>query len=267
MNVSEAWSYILALAKQPASTHDDILLSPLAPRLWESKLAFSQEVKQLLDLYLPLCVEPSLVVAHLGQSLDGRIATHNGVSQFITGEENLLHTHRMRALFDAVIVGAHTAQHDNPRLTTRRAQGPHPTRVLIDPRCRIPSQSHLFSDNQAPTFVLCVPEHCPKSSHATQLRYIPVFHTKGVFAANDILTALKEEGLQRIFLEGGGFTISQFLHAQCLDRLHICVAPMILGSGRPSITLPEISCLTESHTFDVQHFQSGKDVLFDCKLR
>jgi hypothetical protein len=80
----------------------------------------------MIDLYLPICSATDanpITVGHLGQSLDGFIATHAGESQYVTGEENILHLHRMRALCDAVVVGAGTIAADDPQLTTRK-RGP-----------------------------------------------------------------------------------------------------------------------------------------------
>ena len=77
------------------------------------------------------------VIGQLGQSLDGCVATRSGDSCFINGPEILTHLHRLRALSDAVIVGAGTVACDNPRLTTRHVSGPHPTRVLLDPTLRL----------------------------------------------------------------------------------------------------------------------------------
>ena len=64
----------------------------------------------------------------VAMSLDGFIATHSGESQFVTGEENIRHLHRMRALCDAVVVGAGTVAADDPQLTTRHVSGPSPVR-------------------------------------------------------------------------------------------------------------------------------------------
>ena len=86
-------------------------------------------------LYLPYCFSRpgELAVAHIGQSLDGRIATENGESRWITGEADLLHCHRMRTIADAVLVGARTVRADDPQLTVRRCAGDNPLRVIIDP--------------------------------------------------------------------------------------------------------------------------------------
>ena len=96
---------------------------------WTARLPLADAGAELLDLYLPLALarrERPLTVAHLGQSLDGRIATANGASCYVTGPENLTHLHRMRALCDAIVVGAGTVECDDPQLTTRRVPGSQP---------------------------------------------------------------------------------------------------------------------------------------------
>src|SRR5690554_4643478 len=92
--------------------------------------------RNLISLFLPLC-QPikrpagNHVVGQLGQSLDGRIATVTGCSRFINGDDGITHLHRIRALCDAVVVGAGTAATDTPRLTVRRANGPNPVDVDV----------------------------------------------------------------------------------------------------------------------------------------
>jgi len=253
---------------EPLGPNSPVIADAAAPRSWQpaSGYEFSPDAIAMLNLYMPLCVGSGandMVAAHLGQSLDGRIATHNGVSQFITGEENLVHTHRMRALFDAVVVGAHTAEHDNPRLTTRLTSGDHATRVLIDPSCSAKPSASIFVDGMAETIVICAMSHVPDKSEM----HIGLETENGVFPPSTILSALRDRGLRRIFIEGGGITVSQFLGAGALDRLHICVAPMIIGSGRPAVVLPQVSSLADSHFLKVSHFDSGPDILFDCELR
>lgn len=279
IDADRTWQYLLEIANA-AKAGDalvsgalypgiPILAAPHAERSWRPSpgARFTTEAEAMLDLYMPLCVGASandMVVAHLGQSLDGRIATSAGVSQFITGEENLIHTHRMRALFDAVVVGANTAKHDNPKLTTRLASGEHATRVLIDPSCSANERASIFVDGVSDTIVICETSNVPERP---AVPHLGLESQNGMFAPSEILSALKEHGLRRIFIEGGGITVSEFLGAGALDRLQICVAPMIIGSGRPAIALPEVAALSESHYLDVRHFASGNDLLFDCQLR
>ena len=224
---------------------------------------------QLLDLYVPLCTGPGasqLVVAHLAQSLDGRIATSNGISQFISGPEDLQHNHRMRALFDAVIVGASTVEHDDPQLTTRLCPGEDPVRVVIDPLGRIGPEHRVVRDGPTRT-VLIRREGCPSTALAEHVEVISVASSHDQWLPiSDILEALRARGLRRIFIEGGGITVSRFFEAGLLDRLQVSVSPIIIGSGRPAFTLPEVLDLEGAKTFDARTFAMGRDMLFDCWL-
>jgi riboflavin biosynthesis pyrimidine reductase len=81
-----------------------------------------------------------------------------------------------------------------------------------------------------------------------------------------ILAALAARGLRRILVEGGAGTISHFFAAGCLDRLHIVVAPLILGTGAASITLPPIERVDEGVRPPTRAHMLGSEVLFDCAL-
>src|SRR5262249_36973233 len=124
---------------------------------WRLEPEPSSEVADLLALYLPLVLVPhrhSFVLAHLAQSLDGRIATSGGDSQWLTGEADQCHTHRLRALADAVIVGAGTVRQDNPRLTVRHCPGDPPVRVVLDANLSLPPDRDVFRDGAAETLVI-----------------------------------------------------------------------------------------------------------------
>ncbi len=249
-----------------------IVLDPEAPRRWtwpSPQSPGDPALTQLFDLYLPLCVGPGIdrmVLAHLAQSLDGRIATSNGISQFISGHEDLLHTHRLRALFDAVVVGASTVEHDDPQLTTRLCPGDHPVRVVVDPRGRIGPEHRLVREGPAPT-VLVRRAGLPSTPTPDHVDVVEVPHSDDPWIPIPaLLDALRERGLRRIFIEGGGVTVSRVFDAGRLDRLQVCVCPLIIGSGRPSFTLPEALDLEAARQFDARPFTLGRDILFDCPL-
>src|SRR5499427_9991160 len=102
------------------------------------------------ELFGPLragATDDLVVVGQLGQSLDGRIATNSGHSQYINCPAGLDHLHRLRALVDAVVIGVGTALADDPQLTVRRVSGPNPARVILDPRGRLrPDARVLVAD-------------------------------------------------------------------------------------------------------------------------
>ena len=89
-----------------------------------------------------------------------------------------------------------------------------------------------------------------------------------LMAPSDIVAALFNLGHKRILIEGGAKTVSNFVAAGVIDRLHVLVAPVILGSGIPGLSLPEITHLTEARRPAVAiHVLDGGDVLFDCDLK
>jgi diaminohydroxyphosphoribosylaminopyrimidine deaminase / 5-amino-6-(5-phosphoribosylamino)uracil reductase len=226
--------------------------------------------RALFDLYLPLCnvsADRPLTVAHLGQSLDGFIATETGDSHYVTGRGNILHLHRMRALCDAVVVGAETVSADDPRLTTRFAAGPSPARVILDPQRRLSVNHQVFSDALAPTLLICDAQHLGGAQSFGRAEVVGIPSIAGQLALDVLLNTLRERGLYSVFIEGGGNTVSRFLQAGLLDRLQIAVAPLITGAGRPGLQLPPRQQLSDALRPAHRIFRMGADVLFDCDLR
>ena len=82
----------------------------------------------------------------------------------------------------------------------------------------------------------------------------------------ELLRALRERGCRRIFVEGGGVTVSMFLEANLLDRLQMAIAPLLIGDGRPAIRLTPRAALGDCHRPRYRVFRMGSDVLFDCEL-
>lgn len=221
----------------------------------------------LLDLYLPLCTGKHagrLCIAHVGQSLDGQIATASGASKSVTGPENIRHMHRLRALCDAVLVGAETVEADDPQLTTRLVSGKNPTRVVIDPTLRSTQSRHLYRDGAAPTLILCSSECAPVAARVGHAEIVPVPGSDRVLAPESIIRTLNERGLGRLFVEGGGVTVSRFLQAGALQRLHVTVSPIFIGSGSPGIVLSGIDQVEQAWRPKTRHYDLGQDVLFDC---
>jgi riboflavin-specific deaminase-like protein len=214
-------------------------------------------------LAAPRAADGCLVIGRLAQTLDGRIATRTGHSQWIGGRGDILHTHRLRGLCDVVLVGAGTVRHDDPRLTTREVAGPNPVRVILDPDRRLPATHGVFTDGAAPTLLVAATEGPATHGQAEVLR-VP----RGAAGLDlpALLRALGARGLRRIFVEGGGHTVSAFLAAGCLDRLHVTIAPVILGSGIPAFTLPEAARIADGLRFGWTVHRLGEDLLCDIVL-
>lgn len=235
---------------------------------WIAKAPINAAGMELLDLYLPMalaCRAQPLIIAHLGQSLDGRIATLAGASRTLNGPENLTHLHRLRALCDAIVVGANTVECDNPQLTTRLVAGTNPARIILDPRRRLVADYRIFQDQAAPTWLACTEERAGESGpgHA---RVIGVPGAGGRLDLAALNQQLRDRGLFGIFVEGGGLTVSAFLEQGLPDRLQIAIAPLIIGSGRMGISLPPLCDLSQSLRPRCRRYVMGEDVLFDCRL-
>lgn len=277
LDADNTWKLILSAINRsnvtlpvPDSDHPALRLNG---KSWELLGQATDEVRDLLSLFLPLCqpvhsASGTRVIGQLGQSLDGRIATVTGCSRFINGDDGITHLHRIRALCDAVVVGAGTAVTDNPRLTVRRTSGANPVRVVIDRKRRVPATHHLFTDGAAPTLHLVAGDYDPartpeQAGLVTTIRCLGDPDSPTPVHPERILRVLQDAGLHKIFIEGGGVTVSSFLTAGLLDRLHVMVAPMIIGSGRPAFSLPEIDQLDEALRPRAQLINLGSDMLFD----
>jgi riboflavin-specific deaminase-like protein len=205
-----------------------------------------------------------VVVGQLGQSLDGRVATDSGHSHYINGPAGLAHLHRLRAVVDAVVIGVGTALSDDPQLTVRRVAGPNPARIVIDPAGRLPPTARLFARDGVRRLVVTAEGNRPRLPADVEL--VPLPAEQGRIAPATILRALAERGLRRILVEGGAETVSRFLAAGCLDRLHVVVAPIIIGAGRSSISLPPVARVQEALRPPMHVHRLDDEVLFDCDL-
>jgi diaminohydroxyphosphoribosylaminopyrimidine deaminase / 5-amino-6-(5-phosphoribosylamino)uracil reductase len=217
-----------------------------------------------LDPILNAPLDAPFVVAQLGQSLDGRIATLTGHSRYINRHAALDHLHRLRAHVEGVIVGIGTILADDPILNVRRVSGVNPARIVIDPQGRLPASSRLLQEDGARKIVVTAnPDFKLKG---VEIILLPK-HAEG-FPPQVVVDALFALGLKKLLIEGGAYTISRFISAGAVNRLHVLVAPMIIGSGKPGIDLPPIAVVDDAlrPRTDVYVLSDG-DVLFDCNLK
>lgn len=204
------------------------------------------------------------VIGQIGQSLDGRIATPSGHSHYVNGDDGLAHLHRLRALVDAVVVGIGTVLADDPQLTVRRVNGPQPARVVIDPNGKLPHNARMLADDGVRRIILA--DDARRADVREGAEILPVKRVDGSIPPQAILDALGGLGFHRILIEGGANTVSRFLSAGCLDRLHVVVAPIVIGSGPAGLSLARIEKMDQALRFPVRTHALGAEVLFDCDL-
>lgn len=206
-----------------------------------------------------------LVVAQLGQSLDGFIATRTGDANFVTGELDREHLHRLRALVDAVVVGAATVACDDSRLTVRAVPGPHPTRVVLDPRGVLPAQASVLTDDAARTLWVVGPEVDTPAvgDHVEVVRW----PSAGAMEPREVLDLLASRGLHRVLVEGGGRLVSAFVRAGAVDRLFLTTAPVLIGDGVPGLRVEGQDRLTDALRPPVRRYVLGEDVVTELELR
>jgi diaminohydroxyphosphoribosylaminopyrimidine deaminase/5-amino-6-(5-phosphoribosylamino)uracil reductase len=252
---------------------------------WQLDASCSERSAALFALYKPLLdartarVATPWVVAQLGQSLDGFVATATGDSYYVNGPHGLLHLHRLRALCDAVLVGAGTVAIDNPQLTTRRVPGPQPVRVVMDPFARLDGRSRVFCDGQAPSLWVCDARHADQARSRLGAATGP--HPAEVLAVDDLIdegdpcqgyrprraiAVLARRGLRVLFVEGGGTTVSRFFTADALDRLHLVVAPVLIGNGRRGLRAPAHDVMADCPRPPMRTLALGEDMLWDLDL-
>jgi diaminohydroxyphosphoribosylaminopyrimidine deaminase / 5-amino-6-(5-phosphoribosylamino)uracil reductase len=209
-------------------------------------------------------VDELVVFGQIGQSIDGRIATATGHSKYINGPAGLAHLHRLRALADAVVIGVGTAIADDPLLTVRNVAGPSPVRIVLDPTGRLPASARLLGEDGIRRIVMTAEGVTPKLHPSIEI--LNLRSSSGAIAPTTILYALAGCGFRRILIEGGANTVSRFIAAGCLDRLHVVVAPIIIGAGQSGVTLAPIDHVGEALRSPMRAHILGEEVLFDCDL-
>ncbi|WP_150286761.1 RibD family protein [Rhabdaerophilum calidifontis] len=208
------------------------------------------------------------IVAQLGQSLDGRIATRTGDSRYIGRTPSLDHLHRIRAHVDAVLVGIGTVLADDPQLNVRRCAGRNPARIVIDAKGRLPPGAKLLDGADGARRIVFRAEGCvgPALPAGAETVFLPV-DAAGRFDLAEIAARLLGLGFERVLFEGGAGIVSQAIDRGIVDRLHLMVSPVIIGSGQPGLELAPIDRLADARRPRTEVISLGEgEVLFDCDL-
>lgn len=176
------------------------------------------------------------VLVKLAGTLDGRIATANGDSKWITNPASRRRVHVLRNEVDAILIGAGTALADQPKLTTRLegvADTRSPHRFLLDSQLRVPPTGPLFDITLAPTTVVCVEDASKERQEAIENTGVTVLRVEsdrhGRVSIPALLKAIHAQGHMRILVEGGAELAGAFFDHRLVDRLMLFIAPLLLG--------------------------------------
>ncbi len=205
----------------------------------------SKKLKKILSLYLGYILvnknaKTPFTCVHFAQTIDGKMATVTGKSKWIGNEENLVHAHRIRALVDAILVGANTFRIDKPKLDVRLVKGENPIKVIISN-----SKIELETLNEGKTFLFSnnhlVYENLPHQTEAIQIN-----NDENIISSEALLTVLKQREIHSILVEGGAQTIRNFIEEKMVSRMEFHIAPIIFGSGKNSVELIEIEEINQA---------------------
>ncbi len=205
-----------------------------------SKVNISKFYQSILNILLPILRKnKKLVIAQIGQSIDGRIALNNGNSHYINNPKSIIYLHCLRSISDAIIVGSNTIKKDDPLLTTRKIKGTNPKRIIIDGSLSLNNKYKIFNDgNENIIFT--------KSNKNIRLNNSTIIRLKEKNFTKNLITQIKKLKYKNILVEGGSKTISELINNKYIDILQFMIAPILIGSGINSLNLKEISNLNKA---------------------
>ena len=206
----------------------------------ESTINISKYYQSILNILLPILRKnKKLVIAQIGQSIDGRIALNNGNSHYINNPKSIIYLHCLRSISDAIIVGSNTIKKDDPLLTTRKIKGTNPKRIIIDGSLSLNNKYKIFNDgNENIIFT--------KSNKNIRLNNSTIIRLKEKNFTKNFITQIKKLKYKNILVEGGSKTISELINNKYIDILQFMIAPILIGSGINSLNLKEISNLNKA---------------------
>ena len=206
----------------------------------ESKINISKFYQSILNILVPILRKnKKLVIAQIGQSIDGRIALNNGNSHYINNPKSIIYLHCLRSISDAIIVGSNTIKKDDPLLTTRKIKGTNPKRIIIDGSLSLNNKYKIFNDgNENIIFT--------KSNKNIRLNNSTIIRLKEKNFTKNLITQIKKLKYKNILVEGGSKTISELINNKYIDILQFMIAPILIGSGINSLNLKEISNLNKA---------------------
>lgn len=233
-----------------------------------------QEARELNAPYLKMIErKQSYLIAKWAMSLDGKIATRTGDSQWISAEESRRIVHQWRSEVDAVMVGLGTLLHDDPELTCRIDGGRSPRRIVVDTHAATPLASRIVATaRQVETIIAAADDAPPERVGALQdagCTVIPLPSSSGRIAMADLLTAAAERRITNIMVEGGGGLLASIFEQRAADEVRVFVAPVFIGGESAPTPLEGCGadCIAQCLRLRTMHSRRiGTDVLIEGRL-
>ncbi len=203
------------------------------------------------------------VVLKTAQSLDGRIATRTGDSQWISSEKALIFGHRLRARYDAVAVGGGTVRADDPQLTVRRVRGSNPVRIVLTSSGKIPKNAKILnSEDSAHTIVASTRKGLAAADWPGVETWTIRKNSTGLDLSS-LLDIAGKKGMTSILFEGGERLATSLLRQGVVDKLYVLIAPMIIGDGIAAVGDLGVRRLVKAIRFaETSHRKLGTDIMF-----
>ena len=204
------------------------------------------------------------VTLKAAQTIDGKIADDKYRSKWISSTESRKIVHRLRSVYDAVLVGANTIRYDNPKLNVRDVNGRDPYRIILDKELSLGLNYDVFRYKDSRTILISAMESDIKKIRSLQKKGVMVLPCRtrdGKFDLKDVLKKLAAINIASILVEGGAYVYNEFLKAGLTDELLIFIAPDIMGRG--------ITAFENKQAFreykNISYFSSGRDILVNLK--
>ena len=213
------------------------------------------------------------VTLKFAQSLNGRIATKTGRSQWISSPETLRLAHKLRSTHDAVLVGIGTTLADDPSLTVRFVKGPNPQRIIVDSRLRIPLGAQILSDDGVDRTIIVATKGVNRKK-ALRIQHLGAEilwaekNRRGGVDLRDLLEKLGHMGITSVLVEGGSQIITSFLKERLADKIVIVMAPKLIGKGIEALGDMEILNLKEALRISrMKTKRIGEDIVIEGYLQ
>ena len=213
-----------------------------------------------------------LVTLKFAQTLDGRIATATGDSQWISSEKFRRLAHQLRATHDAVMVGIDTVLADNPQLTVRLVKGRNPTRVVLDSRLRIPLDAEVVKNKEVAPTIIATTSHADEKK-LSRLREMGIEvlivkeDEKGEVDLKNLFRSLGKREISSVLVEGGASVITSLLLQNLADKLVVAIAPKIMGKGIEAVG--ELNIREVSQTLKLSFrkvYKMAEDLVIEARV-